>query len=96
MNPSIINILQWNVVSLSNMKLKEITTFISRYEVVIIFLKETKLHNMRKIQIKGIETYRKGRSTGRKRSGIALMIRKQIPHSLVAPKRYILTKLKQL
>ena len=81
-------ILQWNVVSLNNLRLNELIDWIAFNPVDVIYLQGNNLHSLRRIHIPGFNIYRKDRSTGRKGGDVAIFIRHFISYSFIASKEY--------
>lgn len=80
-NNSNIRICYWNSDGIKN-KIPELQQFVNDKQIDIVLLQETKLSPTEKLRIMNFDTYRKDR-TAYKEGGVALMINRKIPHSLV-------------
>lgn len=77
-----INVVQWNSNSITN-KLSELTDFIREFRIDIVLVCETKLRTNNFCNIKGFACYRKDRPNNPASGGVAIFIKKNIPHNFV-------------
>lgn len=83
-----LNIMIWNSQCLKP-KVNEFETFLSKFNIHIALISETWFTNLTKFGISNYECYRNDRPTSSNRSahgGVAILINKSIPHSLLGPK----------
>jgi len=55
----------------------------------LVCLQETNLYSLRQVVIPGFRLYRKDRSTRRKGGEVAILVKKDIPYSAIAPREYL-------